>query len=764
MFTRSDLAASSALCKARNAISTAHKRPCFTPQKLSLCVALLSCSLTQSLWALGLGEIHSNSLLGEQLRARIAIIGSDQALAAEDVRASRISATEAEGLGIDLMSDTRGIEVKALNTEQGVALEVRSRHIIDEPFLNFVVKLQWPKGSVYREYTLLLDLPVVPAHMNATQSAVTALSPRIDTKRLEAASDRYRVQIGDSLLSLAEQWVVSHDGFSLEETAQWLVENNPQAFPGGNANQLMAGVLLTWPKSAIPIAPENLMARLPKITSSEVIKTQVSKAGFTVGGEASFIDTPLASVGRFGLQGHDFVVAPAMQSSSTMLIAEHANIPVSNNAEGMRLRLGGEPIRFDENAILTEEGVQESLAAVVQSQLDVTHEVIDQLRRDNTDLRTQLKRLEQSEYLSTLTELVRLQGLQLANIQAKQSQMAQASVAIPDSPIETTRVNFADITQSVREPSVSAAATILSEVNAAGLVAFAPAASGGMLLAGAAVGPNSIPRIDRAVTLAGELPAAASAIGANTLRHWTTGLLASLIMVGVSLLVVLRRYSDTNLAAAKADPASTDSGGFSLDNLAEVTFAQHTQQLTGFNTCVEAFHQQAGESLITDREEILDRQTMAALLEKSLQKADRRKGYQPCLGNNLGLAQRHSCRVDPYLDQAFPRVMGQVFGEQCLARRSTDKLGRHQSAPQPLLPGAEYLGSNVIPFERPNQTDEELKRRIHEKTCNYQPPNPSEADYIVQEDFDNIEQYLNIEMVTPPEIGSDESRENPQND
>ncbi len=810
----------------------------FKPKRLSLCVAILSCSLSQSLWALGLGEIQSNSLLGEQLRARIAVIGDHQKLTASEVKVSRVGAAEAESLGIDLMSDGRGIQVRATNTQQGIALDVSSRQTIHEPFLNFVIKLQWPSGSVYREYTLLLDLPVAPVQLGAVQGPSKDRTSSSLNRRAQAkpSSQSYRVQMGDSLLLLAEKWLLNHGdlatGASLETVAQWLMDNNPHAFAAGNANQLMAGALLTWPKH--PFDDQRVARSVNQNTASpqhksaegkgESVPVEASPANlFTVGGEEAFIHTHRHTLAGLSLKGDQWKLVAAPQSIAPLssqsqsqtqpnLQARSSQQPLATDApllasdpqtnsmrlhtSPMRLRLGAAPTPLGDTS---EEGIRQSLAAVVQSQLDVTHEVIDRLRRDNADLRQKLKRLEQSEYLTTLTELVRLQGLQLGELQVQQSlalqnQVELAENAVAGAPART--VTAATVTETVLETpqeipqetvSVSSMASIMSEVNAAGLVAFAPAAHGGLLQAGKVAGPNSISRIDRAITIAGKAPAAASAIGANSFWRWAMGLLAPLMLMGVYLLVVLRRQNQAADSDARARQSHStnafDSDAFSLESFSELTLAKfkvadhasggspdNSSHATDGSLATHAFHLRGKDlsaELVTDTNELLDRQTMAELLEQSLEAPDEQ---QPDLSHNLLLADT----LDSDLDDAFGHAMAEIFGAQSLARQSPKEAANRSlaaSSPEAALPeeiASEFQADNVIPFERPRHSDDELKRRIHDKVCGYLPPKPEEASYIVTEGAENIEQYLNIEMIDAPKVDLDESRketfENPQKD
>ena len=75
-------------------------------------------------------------------------------------------------------------------------LLVRSTDAIPEPFVTFLVEVNWARGRLMREYTVLLDPPVYTPGENASSSApVTAPSttpPGSDRRRAADASQRRR--------------------------------------------------------------------------------------------------------------------------------------------------------------------------------------------------------------------------------------------------------------------------------------------------------------------------------------------------------------------------------------------------------------------------------------------------------------------------------------------------------------------------------------------------------------------------------------------
>jgi pilus assembly protein FimV len=144
-----------------------------------LLAGLLSVSSfwSNSSWALGLGEIHLNSGLNEPLNADIDIIAATP----EELTALRASLAPREAFtryGIDRPPFLTSFTFKVGKSKEGHdVLIVRSTDSIPEPFVTFLVDVNWARGHLMREYTVLLDPPVYTPGENAGSSApVTAPS------------------------------------------------------------------------------------------------------------------------------------------------------------------------------------------------------------------------------------------------------------------------------------------------------------------------------------------------------------------------------------------------------------------------------------------------------------------------------------------------------------------------------------------------------------------------------------------------------------
>src|SRR5579859_3168043 len=136
---------------------------------------LMACLLSPSLsWALGLGEIHLNSSLNEPMNAEIDLIAAGP----EELGALRAALAPKDAFtryGIERPPFLSTITFKVAKSKYGRdVLQVRSTDSIPEPFVTFLVEVNWARGRLMREYTVLLDPPVYTPGETARSSAPVA--------------------------------------------------------------------------------------------------------------------------------------------------------------------------------------------------------------------------------------------------------------------------------------------------------------------------------------------------------------------------------------------------------------------------------------------------------------------------------------------------------------------------------------------------------------------------------------------------------------
>src|SRR6202795_5269084 len=250
-------------------------------------VMLMACLLSSGFlgpswsWALGLGEIHLNSSLNEPMNAEIDLIAAapDELTALRAPLASREAFTR---YGIDKPPFLATVTFKVGKAKDGRdVLLVRSTDSIPEPFVTFLVEVNWARGRLMREYTVLLDPPVYTPGESARSAApvtaptATAAPPRrtAPAPAVAAAPDRatgaeprgtasgsgasaapitgnsYRVAQGDTLAKIARS-LHADSGVAtpanVDQTMMAVYRANPDAF-AGNINILRRGSVLRIP-------------------------------------------------------------------------------------------------------------------------------------------------------------------------------------------------------------------------------------------------------------------------------------------------------------------------------------------------------------------------------------------------------------------------------------------------------------------------------------------------------------------------------------
>jgi pilus assembly protein FimV len=243
---------------------------------------LVACVICPSLArALGLGEIHLNSALNEPLRAEIDLV----AAAPEELTALRASLASREAFtryGIDRPAFVSSFTFKVAKSADGRdVLQVRSADSIPEPFVTFLVEVNWARGRLMREYTVLLDPPTYtpgeiagsaapiaaaasagaapsptapgqpsPQMPAATQSGPmtsrrSSMAPPQAAPAQAAAAGSYRTVSGDTLTRIAQRLRGGTPG-QVDQAMLAIYHANPEAFDG-NINLLRRGAILRIP-------------------------------------------------------------------------------------------------------------------------------------------------------------------------------------------------------------------------------------------------------------------------------------------------------------------------------------------------------------------------------------------------------------------------------------------------------------------------------------------------------------------------------------
>ncbi len=225
--------------------------------------------LSGAAYALGLGEIKLHSKLNQPLNAEIRLLSAGN-LSEEQIIANLARAEEFERAGVVHNFFLHQLKFQPVFKKNGRAfIKVTTRSPVKEPFLDFLLEVNWPNGRVMREYTLLLDPPVFSrvklthapeAPLSSSQNQARTVSNNhfneqaVDTRTIDAddwngfSDGEYRVRDADTLWGIARKNHPANG--TIQQTMVAIYQANPEAFLNQNMNELKRGSVLKMPDVA----------------------------------------------------------------------------------------------------------------------------------------------------------------------------------------------------------------------------------------------------------------------------------------------------------------------------------------------------------------------------------------------------------------------------------------------------------------------------------------------------------------------------------
>lgn len=364
------------------------------------------------LWAgaVGVGEIKLHSALNQSLDAEIPLILSPaENIADIQIRLAPPEAFEKAGIQRHYFLTNIKFET-VVNKDGSAVVKLTSREAVQEPFLSFLLEVGWPQGSMYREFTVLVDPPVAykesfapaltaPAVSAAGQgrSAPMDAPPRPFRAAPEARSDVSAGEIivtvrNDTLWKIAQR--VSRDpSISREQMMIALFENNPGAFYKENVNALKAGAKLRMPTK------DAIQRRSPQQARAEYARQNADWLG-----KLEPKPAPLPSSGEAAAQ-----------------------------ADGGQLKL-----LAPAETKVSEGKIAAATASGAGTKAELAMEVAETISQENEELRTRVENLEQQ--LKTLQSMLTVKDEKLAAMQGGAVPPAEQAAQ----PAETEKVLDAD--------------------------------------------------------------------------------------------------------------------------------------------------------------------------------------------------------------------------------------------------------------------------------------------------------------------------------
>ena len=223
-------------------------------------------------YSLGIGDIKVRSALNQNLNAEIRLVVSPN----ENPKSIKVNLAPAErfdAAGVSWSYFLSKIRFKPIVKPNGsVVVKVTSTEALKEPYLNFLLEVSWPKGNLYREFTVLVDPPAEyhepryqaePAYepYSPQEEMYVPARPR-PVARPHVNRPRYRpnpagsfggqitARRNDTLWKVAAR-ARGGSGVSVEQMMMALYDQNPQAFFQPNVNALSAGKTLKVPAKSV---------------------------------------------------------------------------------------------------------------------------------------------------------------------------------------------------------------------------------------------------------------------------------------------------------------------------------------------------------------------------------------------------------------------------------------------------------------------------------------------------------------------------------
>lgn len=455
---------------------------------LALSIAVSSALLASQASALGLGELNVKSALNEPLQAEI------QLLQVRDLKASDIRPRLADddafslaGLSPSGVLSSVDFDVE-LNAQGGAKVVISSDTLVREPFISFLMEVNWPNGRLVREYTLLLDPPLfVEAGVQSTPLVVPSAAGTVSvqeesvsteprkilkansaqtvqtTLRAEAtAANQVYVDVNDTLYTLAQD-NRPDESLSVNQMMLAIQRLNPSSFPTNNINVLKAGTVITLPnraqanelsasQAAIEVRKQYDDWKKGRRTS---VPTPVEKAEVTPKTQpiaatspsqtSDLVDSSEAKLKLVSVDEPKLQASSASESKTevSQSVTEGADVQPEKEQSGSAIEAEKEDVALQSTQESVPEVIEvtpreqelQALNRDLENQLLVTQESVEKVERDNADLSAKLDSI--AEQIQTMQRLIELKDQQVAQLQQQLDQQMQLGLQRNEDPIAT---------------------------------------------------------------------------------------------------------------------------------------------------------------------------------------------------------------------------------------------------------------------------------------------------------------------------------------
>ncbi|WP_132325042.1 MULTISPECIES: FimV/HubP family polar landmark protein [Methylomonas] len=334
---------------------------------LTKALAVVSLLAPVSAQPLGIGEIELHSALNQKLNAEIRLSvapGENPA----DVTVKLAPPEKFDQAGVVWNYFLSKIKLEPVVQANGsIIVKVSSREALTEPFLDFLLEVTWPQGSMMREFTLLIDpptaynQPVIPVAETSGYTAEPIEPVERAAKRTRAAPKRAvraepsdnvtpqtptsgefgPIQKSDTLWSIAAQ-VGQEKNIPTQKMLTALYKANPDAFNNGNINSLKEGATLKIPEPDAIMNPAQRQAQnerkaTDKQVKPETAQTETTKKALEL---VAPIEAKAAGTGAAKTEQNSAAAANPNVNSATDQAGEGKDLELQARIEKLEQQLG----------------------------------------------------------------------------------------------------------------------------------------------------------------------------------------------------------------------------------------------------------------------------------------------------------------------------------------------------------------------------------------------------------------------------------------
>lgn len=430
-------------------------------------------AMPMSVLALGLGDINVRSGLNQPLEAEIPLlsVASDEI---DTLNVGLASPGAFEQAGVERPFHLTQLRFKVEQKGGKPYIHAYSQEPIKEPYLQYLLEVNWRGGRLVKEFTVLLDPPtlaeIAPPPIRAPKAEVATPAPVMPTEpaptpaheapaeisppapaavapeptippvsgsRASEPREDYTVKPGETLWSIAQK-LKPDDTVSAQQIMLAILKQNPDAFLNKNVNTLKAHAVLTIPDfdAIIALTKDEAKGIVKEHNAGWKASSQKPAVADAKPAEPQTKSAPEPETGgklKLVAPAEEVKPAPPAAVAGTLATGSPDSPPATTNTLPPATPTTASPsatvstpppsAAAPTSTSTTDTAMQAAELDRVHKELTLANEAVEARRQENDELRSRLAALE--EQTASTQRLIKLKDEELAALQAKMKGIEQ---------------------------------------------------------------------------------------------------------------------------------------------------------------------------------------------------------------------------------------------------------------------------------------------------------------------------------------------------